>query len=156
FRGLSGLSRERFIKKFKKVPDGLVFVPGQTRGHDADVTLVDWVEVESFYKPPTERNKILALANKFGTWLDRDRKLMLDRIVIVCSVLNSHQGSIMKGIAKFIRDHGIKNPDILSAIVLAECDVRLPFNWQGFTENNWLQLRENLPGLDDPEPADAA
>ena len=156
FRGLGGLTREHFIKKFKKVPDGLVFVPGQTRGHDADVTLVDWVEVESFYKPPAERNKILALTNKFGTWLDRDRKLLLDRIVIVYSVLNSHQGSIMKGIAKFVRDHGIKNPDILSAIVLTECDVRLPFSWQGFTENSWLQLRENLRGLDDPEPADAA
>lgn len=156
FRGLSGISRDHFAKKFKKIPDGLVFVPGPTRGQDADVTLVDWVEVESFYKPRAERNKILALTSKFGTWLDRDRKLLLDRIVIVYSVLNSHQSSMMKGIARFIRDHSIKNPEILSAIVLAECDVRLPFSWKGYTERTWLELREALPALDDPEPMDAA
>lgn len=155
FRGLSGLSREQFIKKFKKVPDGLVFVPGPERGHDADLTLVDWVEVESFYKPPTERNKILALAEKFGTWLDRDRKLLLDRIVLVYSVLNSHQGSMLKGIAKFVRENGIKNPDILSAIVLAECDVRLPFSWQGFSEHTWLELRDlcSVSAESGPSPA---
>ena len=156
FRGLSGLNRDHFTKKFKKVPDGLVFVPGPTRGQDPDVTLVDWVEVEGFYKPRAERNKILALTSKFGTWLDQDRKLLLDRIVIVYSVLNSHQSSMLKGIAKFIQDHDIKNPEVLSAIVLAECDVRLPFSWRGYSEKTWLEMREVLPSLTEADPAGEA
>ena len=148
YRGLGGLTREYFAKRFKKVPDGLVFVPGHERGHDADVILVDWVEVENFYKPPAERNKILALSSQLGTWLDRDRKILLDRIVIVHSVLNSHQGSLMKGIARYVRDHEIRNPDILSAIMIAECDVGLPFVWRGFEEHSWLYLRRSLPNLE--------
>lgn len=149
YRGLAGLNRDTFTKPFKKIPDGLVLVNGTVRGLDPGITAVDWVEVESYYKPPVERRKIIALCEKFGTWIDRDRKLLLDRIVFVYSSMNAHEPSLLSGIDSYVREHKITNPQILSKIVLARCDIRPPFIWVGYTEVSWLQMqRMGLPGLD--------
>lgn len=141
YRGLSGLPRDTFTKLFRKIPDGLVLVNGAARGLDPDITAVDWVEVESYYKPRTERSKIIGLSGKLGTWLDRDRKLLLDRIVFVYSSMNSHETSLLSGIDSYVREQRITNPHILSSIVLAKCDIRPPFIWVGHTETSWLQMQ---------------
>ena len=148
FRGHDGISREMFVEKFRKVPDGLVLAKGQTRGYDPDITLVDWIEVENYYKPPQEREKILEIAMKSGTWLDTDRKLMLHRVVFVYLSINAHQRSIVSGVEKFIRAHGIKDQFLLDSIVLAECEVSPPFSWVGHTEMSWLDVLKNR-GLDE-------
>lgn len=148
FRGHGGISREMFVEKFRKVPDGLVLAKGATRGYDPEITLVDWIEVENYYKPPQEREKILDIAMKSGTWLDAERKLMLHRIVFVYLTINAHQRSITGGIEKFIRTHGIKDQFFFDSIVLAECDVLPPFSWRGYTEKTWLDVLKSR-GLDE-------
>ena len=142
YRGLNGISRKTFAEQFKKIPDGLVFVNGATRGLDPDITAVDWIEVESYYKPRVERRKIIALSGRIGTWLDRSRKLLLDRIVFVYSSMNAHESSLLSGIDSYVREQKITNPHILSRIVLAKCDIRPPFSWVGYTEVSWLQMQD--------------
>ena len=150
YRGLSGISRKTFAEHFQKIPDGLVLVNGTARGLDPGITAVDWVEVESYYKPPVERRKIIALSEKFGAWIDRDRKLLLDRIVFVYSSMNAHEQSLLSGIYSYVREHKITNPQILSKIVLARCDIRPPFIWIGYTEVSWLQMqRMGVPDLEE-------
>lgn len=154
YRGLTGIPRDTFTRLFKKIPDGLVFVNGTTRGLDPDITAVDWIEVESYYKPRVERRKIIALSGKIGTWLDRNRKLLLDRIVFVYSSMNAHESSLLSGIDSFVREQKITNPHILSRIVLAKCDIRPPFIWVGYTEVSWLQMQSiGVPESDLEEAA---
>lgn len=145
YRGLSGISRGKFAKEFKKIPDGLVLARGATRGLDPELTAVDWIEVESSYKPQIERRKILSLSAKLGTWIDRDRKMLLDRIVFVYSSLNPHSRSLLNGIDSYVHEQKITDPHILSNIVLAQCDISLPFVWLGYTEISWLQ-RQTIYG----------
>ncbi len=142
YRGLNGISRKTFAEQFKKIPDGLVLVNGAIRGLDPDITAVDWIEVESYYKPRGERGKIIALSGKTGTWLDRSRKLLLDRIVFVYSSMNAHESSLLSGIDSYVREQKITNPHILSRVVLAKCDIRPPFLWAGYTEVSWLQMQQ--------------
>lgn len=156
YRGLSGIPRERIAKEFKKIPDGLVLVSGAARGLDPEFTAVDWIEVESYYKPRAERRKIVALSAKLGTWIDRDRKMLLDRIVFVYSSMNSHETSLLRGIESYVREQNITNPHILSSIVLAKCDIRPPFVWVGYTEISWLQMQTlglTEFDLETPQPA---
>lgn len=143
--GSNGISRKKFAKEFKKIPDGLVLVNGAARGLDPELTAVDWIEVEGAYKPQTERRKILSLSAKQGTWIDRDRKMLLDRIVFVYSSMDSHERSLLNGIDSYVREQKIADPHILSSIVLARCDIRPPFTWVGYTEVSWLQ-RQLLDG----------
>ena len=148
FRGHDGLSREMFVEKFRRVPDGLVLANGDARGYDEDITLVDWIEVENYYKPPQELNKILEIAMKSGTWLDTDRKLMLHRVVFVYLSISAHQRSIISGVERFIRAHGVKDQFLLDSIVLADCEVRPPLSWMGCMEMSWLDVLKNR-GLDE-------
>lgn len=148
YRGVGGFSRDLFAKKFKKIPDGLILVKGATRGYDQEITLVDWLEVEGHYKPPQEREKILDVATKSGTWLDMKRKVMLHRVVFVYLAVNGHQRSLREGIDNFIRAHDIKDPFFFDSIVLAECDVLPPFSWRGYTEKTWLDVLKSR-GLDE-------
>ncbi len=41
---------------FNKRPDGLVLVPGETRGYDKVMLAADWIEVEAGFKPKDELN----------------------------------------------------------------------------------------------------
>lgn len=141
YRGLNGISRKKFAEQFKKIPDGLVLANGAERGLDSDITAVDWIEVESYYKPPLERRKIIALSEKSGTWIDRDRKLLLDRVVFVYSSMNAHESSLVSGIENYVREQKITNPQFLSRIILAKCDIRPPFIWVGYTDASLLQIQ---------------
>jgi hypothetical protein len=142
YRGVEGFSHELFSKQFKKIPDGIVLAPGATRGIDPDITALDWIEVENYYKPPDELRRIIELSGKIGTWIDSDRKIMLDRVVFVYSVMNAHEKSLYKGIERYLLEQNITDPHTLSGIVLASCDVKPPFGWLGYMELSWLRLRE--------------
>jgi len=142
YRGLFGIDRNLFVKKFKKVPDGLLLVPGAQRGMDPEFIAADWVEVESFYKPPREIRKILDLSMKTGEWLDQSKKIMLDRAIFVQSTLNSHEESLHNSIESYINEHKISNPELLEKIVIAKCNVELPFVWKGMSERTWLSISQ--------------
>jgi hypothetical protein len=150
YRGVEGFSRELFSKQFKKIPDGIALAPGATRGLDPEITAMDWIEVENYYKPPDELRRIIELSGKIGTWIDSDRQIMLDRIVFVYSVMSDHERSLLNGIGSYIREQNITDPHTLSSIVVAQCDVMPPLRWLGYTELSCLRLREfglvKIPG----------
>ncbi len=143
YRGLLGVDRDLFVKKFGKIPDGLLLSKGSARGFDADITTVDWVEVESFYKPPHELRKILTVSESRGTWINPEKRLMLDRLVFVHSTVHSHEESLLRTITTYLAEHKVTNPNVLSNIVIAKCEVTAPFVWRGFTESNWLAMQES-------------
>jgi len=144
YRGMGGFTRDMFRDAFKKIPDGLVLIPGAARGLDPGITAIDWIEVENYYKPPAERDGIYALFERIGDWIgDPRRKLMLDRVVCVYSSRNEHKRSLISGIARYVHDHKIENPQVLASIALAECQIQPPLIWLGCEETHWLAMQNN-------------
>ena len=139
------IGQDSLVKLFKKIPDGFVLAEGSTRGLDPDVIAADWIEVEGAYKTQDEHRKMLNIALRIGDWIDKDRKILLDRLVLVYSSQSSHQKSLVNGVDRFVREHKIENPAILGNIVLAECEIAHPFKFLGYTERAWSQIQSRSP-----------
>ncbi|GAB3644730.1 hypothetical protein [Ramlibacter alkalitolerans] len=137
--GWCPLSREDFTKHYGKVPDGLVLYPGESRGYRPGTVVADWVEVESSFKPPKERQKMLDVAWKVGMPLrggDGASEIIFDRMVIVYSQDQNHRQAITQTARKQLRDRPLEVPEeVTNSVCLAAVELAKPLRWKGVTES---------------------
>jgi hypothetical protein len=135
------ISRVELAERFRKLPDGIVLVPGTERGYDKTVSAADWVEVESSYKPDDEIARILDIAWKTGSWLNSAETVILDRVVFVYNKKHRHEVTILNSLRRYLKEHPIENRDvILSSIVFARCNVDIPLVFRSYEEITALEL----------------
>ena len=136
-KGWSPLTRKQFSASFdKKIPDGLVLVPGPERGFDETVSAADWIEVECTDKSTKELERILYVAWTYlGKCLDAEKTIILDRVIIVFNEKERHERRIKQLLREYISKHHTDNPDaLLASIILCRCKVDAPFVWHGHEE----------------------
>lgn len=131
------ITRPKLNQHWGKLPDGLVL---REVLDDAGQLLhynVDWLEVESSYKSPAQRERLMQMAWSLGKQLLPDTPLFLDRIVFVYASTSKHEAALVRSaVAKFeATRHQIDDPKgLLGSIVLASADASLPLRIRGFTE----------------------
>jgi hypothetical protein len=148
FRTSSKFRYGALAEHFNKRPDGLVLVPGETRGYEKGVLAADWIEVEAGFKPKDELGRILAIAWKAGCFLDAAETVILDRVVFVYNKEQDHERYIRAALRAYLNAHPIQpNSDVLRSIVFARCDVTLPLVYHGHEEITAADLlqRNTLP-----------
>ena len=132
--GRAPVSRHELERRFHKLPDGLVLLPGVDRGYTGGL-VADWIEVEASRKPDRELRRILALAWEAGAWLDDAHTVMLDRVVFVYDDRHGHEKSITNALQQYILARPPADPSlVLSSIALARCKIRTPLVWCGCEE----------------------
>lgn len=143
-KGWAPVTRAEFSEQYRKNPDGLIVVPGNQRGYAANVTTVDWVEVESSYKPDADLEKIFAIAWQVGTWLDLKETILLDRVVFVYDIRQKHESAILTHLRRYLKEHPLDHPErVLSSIVLVRAKIATPLVWDGFEEvTAWTALSD--------------
>jgi hypothetical protein len=143
-KGWAPVTRAEFSEQYRKNPDGLIVVPGAERGYAATVTTVDWVEVESSYKPDADLEKIFAIAWHAGTWLDLKETILLDRVVFVYDVRQKHESAILAHLRRYLKEKPLDHPErILSSIVLVRAKITTPLVWEGYEEvTAWTALSD--------------
>lgn len=133
--GRAPARQDELERRFKKLPDGLVLVPGVERGYARGGLVAEWIEVESSRKPYQELRRILDVGWECGAFLDDARTIMLDRVVFVYNGRQGHEHPIAKALEQYIL---ARRPDVpsvfLSSIALARCDIRTPLVWRGHEE----------------------
>lgn len=158
YRGWTPVARQVFAKRFDKIPDGIVVVPGPERGFKPSVRLVDWIEVESAYKPKEDLIKLLSLAWQTNDWLAQgDTEFLLDQLVIVYDRTQPHESAILTAldaVRALMRDKFPERDDeeYLNSIILVSADIGYPVTWNGYTERSALDLIKAGPGLAAPAP----
>jgi len=147
-KGWAPVTRAEFSEQYRKNPDGLIVVPGTERGYAVNVKTVDWVEVESSYKPDADLEKIFAIAWQVGTWLDLKETILLDRVVFVYDIRQKHENSILAHLRRYLKENPLDHPErVLSSIVLVRAKIATPLVWEGFEEvTAWTALSG---GMDD-------
>jgi hypothetical protein len=134
-KGWSPITRDQLAARFRKVPDGLVLVPGPERGYNDTITAVDWIEVENTPKSGAELARILDVAWNIGECLDAAKTVILDRVVFVFDRSDHHERRIERALRTYLRAHPTKNEKLLlSSIVLCRCTVDFPFVWREHEE----------------------
>lgn len=134
-KGWAPVTRAEFSERYKKNPDGLIVVPGVERGYASQITAVDWVEVESSYKPDDELEKIFSIAWHSGTWLDLRETILLDRVVFVYDIRQKHESAILAHLRRYLKSNPLDDPErVLSSIVLVRARINTPLVWEGFEE----------------------
>jgi len=132
--GQAPVSQHELERRFNKLPDGLVFFPGNSRGYTHEV-LADWIEVEFSRKSYQELARILTLAWESGGWLNDAQTVILDRIVFVYDGRRGHETSITKALQRYLLARPHPDPNlVLSSIALARCKIRTPLVWCGHEE----------------------
>lgn len=131
------ITRKKLNQEWGKLPDGLVLrevcdEAGQLLHYN-----VDWLEVESSYKSPAERERMMQMAWSLGKQLLPDVPYFLDRIVFLYASTSKHEKALVRSaVAKFeATRHEIDDPKgLLGSIVLASADASLPLRIRGFNE----------------------
>lgn len=143
-KGYAPWPREYFKRQFTKVPDGLVLYDGAEHGYKDGTMVMDWVEVESAYKPYEELRKALqVLTTSLG---DTPGHISLQRVVFVYDNQQKHEKAVTRAVDRFLREMRQQGRDIdehyLKAnVVLASCTVEPPFVWDGMTETSVWDLQ---------------
>lgn len=131
------ITRKKLNKTWGKLPDGLVLrevcdAAGQLLHYN-----VDWLEVESSYKSPAQRERMMEMAWSLGKQLLSDTPYYLDRIVFLYASTSKHERALVRSaVAKFqATRQEIDDPKgLLGSIVLASADASLPLRIRGFSE----------------------
>jgi hypothetical protein len=140
-RNVPPVGRAELTERFRKLPDGIVLVPGRERGYDNTITAADWVEVESAFKPDEELARILDIAWKTGSFLNATETVILDRVVFVYNTKQRHENAILASLRRYLSTHPVENRDaILSSIVFARCEIDIPLVFRGYSEVTALDL----------------
>jgi len=144
------ITRKKLNKAWGKLPDGLVLrevcdEAGQLLHYN-----VDWLEVESSYKSPAERERMMEMAWSLGKQLLPDTPYYLDRLVFLYASTSKHEGALVRSaVAKFeATRHEIDDPKgLLGSIVLASVDASLPLRIHGFNEVDLHSYMQRDPKL---------
>jgi hypothetical protein len=138
-RGLIG--RGELSQRFGKIPDGLITVPGSTRGLDASLRAADWLEVESSYKRGADLDRIFRTLYRVGQFLDLRETVVLDRVLFLYNATQRHERMLLAHIQRYLREHPVANAEaILDSLVFVSCDIGLPLVFRGYTERTALEL----------------
>jgi hypothetical protein len=150
-RGWSPLAKKFLIEKYAKVPDGLIMYSAESSGFVGIEWMVDWVEVESAYKPYEELKKAFALAVRTYLPLNTTGSIVLHKLVFVYDSRQGHERSILLSLKKFIAEElpktkGALRDAFLGDIILAKCMIDPPLVWRGVEERTALDLMNEMQG----------
>lgn len=141
-KGRSPVKPEFTRQQFEKMPDGLVLYSGEEEGFVKGVTLVDWVEVESAYKPYARAKEMFELLQKSPS-LSEAEYVSLHRMVFVYDVRQGHEERLMRYLVTFLKEApGLDARGSLDSIVLARCQVSAPLVFRDIEERTALELFE--------------
>lgn len=132
-KNFTPLSKRYISDTFEKLPDGLVQLPGGSYGYAKDIVPYDWVEVESAYKPYEEVKKALKLMSEASTALNKEGDAVVHQLVFVYDQRLHHELHLLRCIDRYIKEES-KNPALASEIVMASCNIKMPFVWLGMKE----------------------
>lgn len=144
------ITRPKLNKQWGKLPDGLVLREVRDEAGQLLHVNVDWLEVESSYKSPAQRERLMEMAWSLGKQLLPDTPFFLDRIVFVYASTSRHESALVRSaVAKFeATRHEIDDPKaLLGSIVLAAVDASLPLRIRGFTEVDLHSYMMRVPRL---------
>lgn len=136
-RGYGPMTNGNFKAQYGKIPDGLVLVPGPERGLRDDLIAVDWIEVESSYKPKEERRRVLDIGDHLGTLLPDCDNLVIDRLVIVYAPEQGHDRRMLASARAWIdrkKSQGAHLEALLPSMCVAEVKVERPLRYLGHEE----------------------
>lgn len=144
------ITRKKLNKEWGKLPDGLVLrevfdEAGQLLHYN-----VDWLEVESSYKNPAERERMMQMAWSLGKQLLPDTPYYLDRIVFLYASTSKHEAALVRSaVAKFeATRHEIDDPKgLLGSIALVSAEAALPLRIRGFSETDLYSQMQRDPKL---------
>jgi hypothetical protein len=140
-RDWAPLTRAMFRDHYKKIPDGVTVTSGSVRGYAEGFQALDWIEVESSYKPDDELRRLFELGLRLPEPVQSRANLVLDQIVFVYDTRQGYEERILRALRAYIRDHPEANdPQRLSHIVLARAHIDLPFLWHGVLEHTAWDL----------------
>lgn len=144
------ISRPKLNKVWSKLPDGLVLREVLDEAGQLLHYNVDWLEVESSYKSPAQRERLMEMAWSLGKQLLPDTPYFLDRIVFIYASTSKHEAALVRSaVAKFAATrHEIDDPKgLLGSIVLASADASLPLRIRGFSEVDLYSYIQRDPKL---------
>ncbi|MCC5611791.1 hypothetical protein LC612_34930 [Nostoc sp. CHAB 5834] len=143
--------KEILRERLRKLPDGLIAHPKGSFGYGEDIRPVDWIEVESSYKPYEEVKKALSVFMK-SPELNKEGTVIFNRMVFVYNSRQKHEQQILRYIKQFLKEHSHLSADmVLPEIIFARCSVNFPFVWGGMAEYTAQQLLNAPDGItDDP------
>lgn len=95
-KGAGPVSHADLKGSIGKLPDGLVLVDAGARHGGSEVPLVDWLEVESSYKPARELEQVLQVGWKLNLPLASGRREILDRLILVFDSAEMHEARIRR------------------------------------------------------------
>lgn len=155
-RNWAPLTLDVLKRHYQKIPDGITVTAGSTRGYAEGFRALDWVEVESAFKPEAELLKIIRLGLRLPEPVPHAQNLVLDQVVFVYDTRQSHETRILRVLRAYLREHPeARDPERLSHIVLARAHIDVPLQWHGVSEHTAWELL-NGATEDEPDPLAAA
>lgn len=144
-----------------KIPDGIVRIENEDLGLIHGEFAIEWIEVESSFKPQKELYRILDTARRLGDFLtprvnlavfeERGQRVevFMDKLVLVYDANQGHERNILRAVRRYLKEHEI-SPDVdwLTRIVMARCYVDIPFVWRGLDELPLTVLLNSDSALD--------
>jgi hypothetical protein len=140
--------------RHKKLPDGIIVRSGREDGLRAGLFSVDWVEVESVYKPYDEIVRVFELVvDQAKTLLNEEGSLVLQQVIFIVDGRSGHPRRLLAYAKRFAATlPATLQSEFLSHVRVAVCDISTPFAWRGCTTLNLAQLDLKLAGLTTTAP----
>jgi len=151
-RNWAPLTTEMLKQQYQKIPDGITVSAGAARGYAEGFRALDWIEVESAFKPEAELLKIIRLGLRLPEPVLNTPNLVLDQVVFVYDTRQGHEARILRTLRGYLREHPeARDPERLSHIVLARAHIDVPMQWHGVSEHTAWEL---LNGITEDEHDD--
>lgn len=143
-RGWSPLDLSLVKQQFHKVPDGVILHSGSSLGLREGVYSIDWIEVESGFKPYEDVKKALMLVSK-NAQFSPSGNLMLNKLVFVYDNRQSHENRLMQYLKRFLDENRQLDPSlVLDTILMVRCFIDMPLVWHGMQELTAAELNFNV------------
>lgn len=140
-RDWAPLTRDMLKQHYRKIPDGITVTAGSSRGYAEGFRALDWIEVESAFKPEAELLKIIGLGLRLPEPVPGTVDLVLDQVVFVYDTRQGHEARILRTLRAYLRDHPeARDQERLSHIVLARAHIDIPMLWHGVSEHTAWEL----------------
>lgn len=150
-RNWAPLTVEQLKQYYRKIPDGLTLSRGSARGYADTFKAMDWIEVESAFKPEAELLKIITLGLRLPEPVPLARQIVMDQVVFVYDTRQGHEARILRTLRAYLRDNpGLNDPERLSHIVFARAHIDVPLQWHGVSEHTAWELLTGA-SVDEPE-----
>ena len=157
-RSWAPVKRDFAKERFGKIPDGLILHDGKKLGMRDGLSIADWVEVESAFKPYEDAAKALSLFTKSAA-LNKSGSITLNKLIFVVDSRQRHHKQLLRYVKKFLSETPNVSADaVLDEVLIAICDIDPPFIWKGVDEYSVRDLltdaAQKNQSLDDAPDAD--